>query len=68
MTSDVSALRNTTGDPNPEWSDEADGWFRFQAGEGGLAIGPTARCAASQQPGRMVVNFETSGAKRSTSA
>ena len=28
------------GAPNPDWSDEANGWFGFQAGEGTLAIGP----------------------------
>ena len=28
------------GDPNPDWSDEANGWFGFQVGDGSLAIGP----------------------------
>lgn len=49
------------GAPNPEWSDEANGWFGFQAGPGGLAIGPHSEVTGkNQQPGRIMLNFETS--------
>ena len=48
------------GPPNPEWSDEANGWFGFQAGEGSVAIGPHSEVKGkSQQPGRIMLNFET---------
>ena len=48
------------GDPNPEWSDEANGWFGFRAGDGGLAIGPHSDVKGkSEQPGRIMLNFET---------
>ena len=46
------------GDPNPAWSDEANGWFGFQAGEGGLAIGPHSEVTGrNPQPGRIMLNF-----------
>ncbi len=49
------------GAPNPEWSDEANGWFGFQAGDGGLAIGPHSEVKGrNEQPGRIMLNFETS--------
>jgi predicted enzyme related to lactoylglutathione lyase len=52
------------GDPNPEWSDEANGWFGFRAGTGGLAIGPHSEVTGkNQQPGRIMVNFETPDVK-----
>ena len=42
------------GAPNPDWSDEANGWFGFQAGDGSLAIGPHSDVKGkSQQPGRV---------------
>lgn len=48
------------GDANPDWSDEANGWFGFQAGEGSLAIGPHSEVSGkSQQPGRIMLNFST---------
>ncbi len=48
------------GAPNPEWSDEANGWFGFQAGDGSLAIGPHSEVKGkSQQPGRIMLNFST---------
>ena len=48
------------GAPNPDWSDEANGWFGFQAGEGGLAIGPHSDVrGTSQEPARVMLNFET---------
>ncbi len=49
------------GAPNPEWSDEANGWFGFQAGNGGLVIGPHSEVKGkSPQPGRIMLNFSTS--------
>ncbi len=52
------------GDPNPEWSDEANGWFGFQAGEGGLAIGPHSEVSGrNPQPGRIMLNFSTPDVK-----
>ena len=52
------------GAPNPEFSDEASGWFGFQAGEGALVIGPHSEVTGkSQQPGRIMLNFATSDVK-----
>lgn len=49
------------GAPNPEWSDEENGWFGFQAGTGGLAIGPHSEVKGrNQQPGRIMLNFSAS--------
>ena len=48
------------GDPNPDWSDDANGWFGFQAGDGGVAIGPHSEVTGkNQHPGRIMLNFET---------
>lgn len=48
------------GAPNPDWSDDANGWFGFQAGDGGLVIGPHSDVKGqSQQPGRVMLNFST---------
>ena len=48
------------GAPNPDWSDEANGWFGFQAGDGSLAIGPHSDVKGkSQQPARVMLNFAT---------
>lgn len=48
------------GAPNPDWSDEANGWFGFQAGDGGLAIGPHSDVRGkNQEPARIMLNFET---------
>ena len=52
------------GAPNPDWSDEANGWFGFQAGDGSLAIGPHSEVTGrNQQPGRIMINFSTSDVK-----
>ena len=52
------------GAPNPDWSDEANGWFGFQAGDGSLAIGPHSDVKGkSQQPGRVMLNFSTPDVK-----
>lgn len=52
------------GPPNPEWSDDAGGWFGFQAGDGGLAIGPHSEVKGkNQHPGRIMLNFETTDLK-----
>ena len=48
------------GPPNPDWSDEANGWFGFQAGDGSLAIGPHSDVTGrSREPARVMLNFET---------
>jgi predicted enzyme related to lactoylglutathione lyase len=48
------------GAPDPDWSDEANGWFGFQAGDGSLAIGPHSEVKGkNQQPGRIMLNFST---------
>ena len=52
------------GSPNPEWSDEANGWFGFQVGGGSLAIGPHSDVRGrSQEPARIILNFETADVK-----
>lgn len=52
------------GAPNPDWSDEANGWFGFQAGDGGLAIGPHSDVRGkNQEPARIMLNFETPDVK-----
>jgi predicted enzyme related to lactoylglutathione lyase len=52
------------GAPNPDWSDEASGWFGFHAGDGGLAIGPHSDVKGrSEQPGRIMLNFSTPDVK-----
>ncbi len=48
------------GAPNPDWSDEANGWFGYQAGDGSLVIGPHSEVKGkNQQPGRIMLNFST---------
>lgn len=48
------------GDHHPEWSDEANGWFGFAAGGGGLAIGPHSEVSGrNPQPGRIMFNLST---------
>jgi predicted enzyme related to lactoylglutathione lyase len=52
------------GAPIPEMTDEAAGWFCFQAGNGGLAIGPHSEVKGkNQQPGRVMINLETPDVK-----
>ena len=52
------------GAPNPDWSDDASGWFGFQAGEGGLIIGPHSEVSGkSTQPARVMLNFSTADVK-----
>ena len=52
------------GKPNPDWSDEENGWFGWQAGDGSVAIGPHSEVKGkSQQPGRIMLNFSTSDVK-----
>ncbi len=52
------------GAPNPDWSDEATGWFGFQAGDGGIIIGPHSDVkGTSSQPARVMLNFSTPDVK-----
>jgi predicted enzyme related to lactoylglutathione lyase len=52
------------GAPNPDWSDQENGWFGFQAGDGSLAIGPHSDVKGKNgQPGRIMLNFSTSEVK-----
>jgi predicted enzyme related to lactoylglutathione lyase len=52
------------GPPNPDWSDADNGWFGFSAGDGSLAIGPHSEVKGrSEQPGRIMLNFETAEVK-----
>ena len=55
---------NVLGAPNPEWSDDANGWFGFQAGAGSLVVGPHSEVSGrSQQPGRIMLTFSTADVK-----
>lgn len=48
------------GSPNPAWSDDENGWFGYQAGDGSIAIGPHSDVkGANAQPGRIMLNFAT---------
>ncbi len=52
------------GAPNPDWSDEANGWFGFQAGDGSLAIGPHSEVKGKNpSPARIMLNLTTSDVK-----
>ena len=52
------------GDAEPEWSDEANGWFGWQAGNGSLAIGPHSEVSGrSKEPARVMLNFEVTDVK-----
>ena len=52
------------GDAVPQWSDEASGWFGFQAGAGSLGIGPHSDVTGrNQHPGRIMLNFSTADVK-----
>jgi len=52
------------GAPNADWSDEANGWFGFEAGDGSLMIGPHSDVKGrSQEPGRVMLNLTTPDVK-----
>ena len=52
------------GEPNRNWTDEENGWFGFQAGNGGLAIGPHSEVKGrNTEPGRIMLNLSTSDVK-----
>ena len=53
------------GKPNPDWSDDANGWSGWQAGDGGLVIGPHSDVSGTNpQPGRIMLNFSTSDVRQ----
>jgi len=53
------------GKPNPDWSDEGNGWFGWQAGDGGLAIGPHSEVKGTNpQPGCIMLNFTTTDVRK----
>lgn len=48
------------GQPNPTWSDPDNGWFGWQVGAGGLAIGPHSDVKGkAAEPARVMFNMET---------
>ena len=48
------------GAPNPNWTDEANGWFGFEAGDGSLTIGPHSEVRGrSAEPARIMLTFTT---------
>ena len=52
------------GAPNPDWSDDSNGWFGFQAGDGSVVIGPHSEVTGkNQQPGRLMLTFTTPDVK-----
>ena len=52
------------GAPNPDWSDAPGGWFGFQAGTGGIVIGPHSEVKGkNSQPGRIMIMLETPDVK-----
>ncbi|MDQ4133888.1 MAG: VOC family protein [Actinomycetota bacterium] len=56
--------KSVLGAPDPDWSDEAGGWFGFRAGDGSLAIGPHSEVKGrNEQPGRIMLNFSTPDVK-----
>ncbi|MGI8683768.1 MAG: VOC family protein [Acidimicrobiales bacterium] len=56
--------KGVLGAPNPDWSDEENGWFGFRAGDGGLVIGPHSEVKGrNEQPARVMLNFSTPDVK-----
>ena len=52
--------KEVLGQPNPDWSDEDNGWFGWQVGEGGLVVGPHSEVKGkSAEPARVMLNFHT---------
>lgn len=52
------------GAANPDWSDEATGWFGFRAGDGSLVIGPHSEVTGKNpQPARLMLNLSTADVK-----
>ncbi len=52
------------GAPDPDWSDEANGWFAFKAGDGSLAVGPHSEVKGrSPEPARIMMNFAVGDVK-----
>ena len=48
------------GDAKPDWSDEGNGWFGWQVGDGTLAVGPHSEVQGrSKEPARIMLTFQT---------
>lgn len=60
----ASFYEKILGNPEPEWSDDDNGWYGFKAGSGSLAIGPHSDVKGrNPEPARIMFNLTTSDVK-----
>jgi predicted enzyme related to lactoylglutathione lyase len=51
---------NVLGAPRSDWTDEAEGWFGFEAGDASLLVGPHSDVqGTSREPARVMFTFTT---------